>query len=75
MNLKQINHELKKAKSNLAFWIDHKNTRVMGNDGGMMVGIKSSFSSLRKSVKTNTTIGLTTAVSNMNTSPAIIATE
>ena len=36
MNLKQINHELKKAKTNLAFWIDHKNTRVMGNDGGML---------------------------------------
>ncbi len=36
MNINQINHELKKAKNDLAFWIDHKNNRVMGNDGGMM---------------------------------------
>ena len=36
MNLKQINHELEKAENELAFWIDHKNNRVMGNDGGMM---------------------------------------
>ena len=36
MNLKQINHELEKAENDLAFWIDHKNNRVMGNDGGMM---------------------------------------
>ena len=36
MNINQINNELKKAKNDLAFWIDQKNNRVMGNDGGMM---------------------------------------
>ena len=50
MNLKQINHELKKAKNDLAFWIDHKNNRVMGNDGGMMDVCDMQIASARERI-------------------------
>ena len=50
MNLKQINHELGKAKNDLAFWIDHKNKRVMGNDGGMMDVCDMQIASARERI-------------------------
>ena len=50
MNIKQINHELKKAKNDLAFWIDHKNNRVMGNDGGMMDVCDMKIASARERI-------------------------
>ncbi len=50
MNLKQINHELKKAKNDLAFWVDHKNNRVMGNDGGMMDVCDMKIASARERI-------------------------
>ena len=50
MNLKQINHELGKAKNDPAFWIDHKNKRVMGNDGGMMDVCDMQIASARERI-------------------------
>ncbi len=50
MNIKQINHELKKAKNDLAFWVDHKNNRVMGNDGGMMDVCDMKIASARERI-------------------------
>ena len=50
MNINQINHELKKVKNNLAFWIDHKNKRVMGNDGGMMDVCDMQIASARERI-------------------------
>ena len=50
MNINQINNELKKAKNDLAFWIDQKNNRVMGNDGGMMDGCDLQIASARERI-------------------------
>ena len=50
MNINQINNELKKAKNDLAFWVDHKNNRVMGNDGGMMDVCDMKIASARERI-------------------------
>jgi hypothetical protein len=50
MNEAQIEYELKKAKNDLTFWIDHKNNRVMGNDGGMMDVCDMKIASARERI-------------------------
>lgn len=39
MNEEQIEHELKRKETDLAWWIEHKNDIASRNDEGGMVGV------------------------------------